>query len=135
MVATMIIMSLLAAAPTADSVIGNWKTETRNGIVDIHRCGSSICGTLVTSDGIRDNPGFKDINNKDASQRNRVLKGIMMLQGFSWEDGAWNNGQVYNPDDGRIYKGRITPVDADHLKLRGCVFVPLCKTQTWTRLK
>ena len=135
MISTMIIVSLLAATPQSDSVIGTWKTQTRNGIVDIRHCGASICGTLATSDGIRDNPGLRDSNNKDASLRGRTLKGITMLKGFAWSDGVWDGGQVYNAEDGRIYKGRITPIDADHLKLRGCVFVPLCKTQTWTRVR
>ena len=48
---------------------------------------------------------------------------------------AWTGGTVYNPDDGRTYSGKITPVDVNHLKLRGCVFYPLCKTETWTRIQ
>jgi uncharacterized protein (DUF2147 family) len=130
-----VLFAALLAAPSADSIVGQWKTETRNGIVDIARCGPSICGTLVTSDGIRANPALKDTNNKDEKLRGRQLKGITMLQGFTRSDGIWDGGTVYNAEDGRIYKGRITPVDANTLKLRGCVFVPLCKTQTWTRVR
>jgi uncharacterized protein (DUF2147 family) len=122
-------------APSADSVVGQWKTETRGGIVAIQRCGASICGTLVTSDAIRTNPALKDANNKDEKLRGRQLKGVLLLQGFTQSDGGWDGGTVYNAEDGRIYKARITPVDADHLHLRGCVFVPLCKTQTWVRVR
>ena len=129
-----ILFAAVLAAPSADSVIGRWKTETRNGIVEIRHCGSSICGTLLTSDGLRADPALKDINNKDEAQRGRKLQGITMLQGFSRSDGLWDGGSIYNAEDGRIYKARITPVDVDHLKLRGCVFVPFCKTQTWTRV-
>lgn len=138
MIAPMLIASLVAASPAGggDSVIGQWRTETRNGIVEIERCGASICGRLVTSDGIRANPGLKDVNNKDAGQRGRMLRGITMLQGFTRGDGGvWDGGTIYNAEDGRTYKARITPVDANHLKLRGCVFVPLCKTQDWTRVR
>ncbi len=135
MITSMIVASLLGAAPSADSVIGQWRTETRNGIVDIQRCGSSICGHLVTSDGIRANPTLQDVNNKDAKLRGRALKGVAMLQGFSWSGGVWDGGTIYNAEDGKTYKARITPVDADHLALRGCIFVPLCKTQNWTRVR
>ena len=38
-------------------------------------------------------------------------------------------------DDGKTYKAKVTPIDANTLKVRGCVFVPLCKTQTWTRVR
>lgn len=135
MIATMIVASLLGAAPPAQSVVGQWQTETRHGIVAIERCGTSLCGRLVTSDGIRADPGLKDLNNKDEKLRGRTLKGVLMLQGFAWSDGAWDGGTIYNAEDGKICKARITPVDADHLKLRGCIFVPLCKTQDWTRVR
>ena len=130
-----VLFAALLAAPSADGVVGQWKTETRNGIVDIERCGASICGTLVTSDGIRANPQLKDVNNKDEKLRGRELRGVLMLQGFAQSDGVWDGGTIYNAEDGRTYKARITPVDANTLKLRGCVFVPLCKTQTWTRIR
>ena len=130
---TMLFAAFLAA-PSADTVIGQWMTESRHGIVNIQRCGSSICGTLVTSDGLKANPALKDVNNKDEKLRDRPLKGITMLEGFTQSDGLWDGGKVYNAEDGRVYKGRITPVDADHLTLRGCVFVPFCKSQTWTRV-
>ena len=81
------------------------------------------------------NPALKDANNKDEKLRDRALKGVTMLQGFTQSDGMWDGGTIYNAEDGRIYKARITPVDANTLKLRGCVFVPLCKTQTWTRVR
>ena len=133
----MLFLSLLlagAALPTND-VVGRWKTETRGGIVEIQRCGQSICGRLVSSEKLRSQPDLKDINNKDAAQRNRPLKGLLMLSGFSWNDGAWSDGKIYNAEDGRTHGAKITSTGPNELKLRGCVFVPLCKTQTWTRLR
>lgn len=129
------LLAALLAAPSADSIVGTWHSPTKNGVIDIRRCGSSLCGTLEGGDDIRANPNARDGNNKDAAKRARPLKGLTMLSGFHWDDGAWVDGQVYNPNDGRTYSGRITPVDANTLKLRGCVFVPLCKTETWTRIR
>ncbi len=129
-------MALAAAAGASpDAVVGKWKTETKNGIVEIARCGNSLCGTLLSSDGITANPALKDTNNKDEKLRGRPLKGIRMLSGFSYKDGVWDEGSIYNAEDGKTYKARITPVDANTLKLRGCIFVPLCKNQTWTRVR
>ena len=129
------LLAMAAAAQSPDSVIGTWHSPVKNGIINIQKCGSSICGTLESGDDIKANPAAKDVNNKDESKRGRQLKGIQMLSGFSWDGGAWSGGQVYNPDDGRTYSGKVTPVDANSLKLRGCVFVPLCKTDTWTRVR
>ena len=129
--------ALLAAAPApaSDTAIGRWKTETRNGIVEIQRCGASICGRLLTSELLRQQPDLKDTNNQNAAQRNRPLKGLLLIGGFTADGDAWSGGQIYNPDDGKTYKAKVTPVDANTLKVRGCVFVQLCKTQTWTRVR
>ncbi|MFT3967240.1 MAG: DUF2147 domain-containing protein [Sphingobium sp.] len=125
-----------AAAAGADpnAVIGRWRTEARHGVVEIARCGPSICGKLIDSDGLKANPDLLDAKNKDAALRGRKLMGLQMLQGFSWKDGAWQGGTIYNGEDGGTYKATVTPVSANQLKLKGCIVWPLCKTQTWTRL-
>ncbi|WEK42170.1 MAG: DUF2147 domain-containing protein [Candidatus Sphingomonas colombiensis] len=138
----MIVMPLLALAMAAsggdaqspDSVVGRWRTETKNGIVEIQRCGPSICGRLVSSDKLRTDPTLKDLNNKDASLRGRPLKGLLILNGFTASGSVWSGGSIYNADDGKTYGAKVTLVGPDKLTVRGCVFVPLCKTQTWTRV-
>jgi uncharacterized protein (DUF2147 family) len=122
------------AAVSADSALGRWQTESRHGVVEIAPCGRSICGTLMTSDGIRANPNLTDLKNADTAKRGRPLKGITMLSGFSRDGAGWSGGTIYNPENGKTYTSTVTPEDANHLKVRGCIFVPLCKTQNWTRL-
>ncbi|MET0374733.1 MAG: DUF2147 domain-containing protein [Rhizorhabdus sp.] len=131
----MLMALAMAAAPTPETVVGRWKTETRNGIVEITRCGQSLCGKLLSSDGITANPALKDVKNKDEKLRGRALKGVQLLGGFTLKDGVWDGGTIYNAEDGKTYDARITPVDANTLKLRGCIFVPLCKNQTWIRVR
>jgi uncharacterized protein (DUF2147 family) len=132
------LLFLVGAAATvqvdANAVLGRWRTEIRHGVVEIARCGPSICGKLVDSDGLKANPNLLDINNKDARMRTRRLMGVQMLQGFTWKDGAWNGGTIYNGEDGGTYKATVTPITNNQLKLKGCIVWPLCKTQTWTRL-
>jgi uncharacterized protein (DUF2147 family) len=122
-----------AEQPTG--IAGRWKTETRGGVVEIQRCGTSICGRIVSSDAIRTNPALADTRNTNAALRNRPLRGLQILSGFTaGSDGVWSNGTIYNAEDGKTYSARITPAGPNQLKLRGCVFVPFCKTQTWTRV-
>ncbi len=132
---TLIALAMAAAPVSPDVVVGHWKTETRNGIVEIARCGPSICGKLLSSDGIAANPNLADVNNKEPSLRTRKLKGLQMLNGFTLADGAWTGGNIYNAEDGKTYGAKITMVDANTLKLRGCIFVPLCKNQVWHRVR
>lgn len=130
-----LLMAAAAAALSPDAAIGRWKTETKNGIVEIERCGASVCGKLTSSDGIRANPDLRDTKNKDSSLQSRKLAGIQLVGGFTRSADAWTGGTIYNPDDGGTYKATITPADADHLKVKGCIVWPLCKTQTWTRVR
>ena len=132
---TLMALAAAAAAGGPDAVVGRWMTETRHGIVEITRCGTSICGKLLTSDGIAANPAVKDVNNKNENLRGRSLKGLQMLGGFTFDGSRWDDGTIYNAEDGKTYDARITITDANTLKLRGCIFVPLCKNQTWTRVR
>ncbi|HWT51404.1 MAG TPA: DUF2147 domain-containing protein [Caulobacter sp.] len=128
-------LAAVAAPAFAQDVTGLWQTQTNGGQVEISRCGNSICGKLTTSDHIKTNPALKDVRNKDTSQRDRPLKGLQMLWGFQGGPDKWTGGKVYNPDDGGTYSGTITMKSPTTLKLKGCIVVPLCKSETWTRIK
>ena len=134
MIALIMAVALSSGVP-ADAVAGQWRTQTRNGVVEIERCGETICGRLMRSIGLDANPALADLNNSDPKLRGRPLKGLQIMSGFVFREGAWSGGSIYNAQDGRTYRGTVTPVDADHLKVRGCIFAPLCKTETWTRLR
>ena len=135
MLLTLIGLSLAASPQSADAAVGRWKTETRGGIVEIQRCGASICGRILTSDLLRTNPNLKDAKNANAALRNRPLRGLQILSGFTQSGGGWTGGKIYNAEDGKIYGSDVTPSGADQLKVRGCVFKPFCKTQIWTRVR
>ena len=129
--------ALLLAVPAyaASPASGLWRTPAYNGEVQITDCGQALCGKIVTSDRIKVDPTLTDTKNKDPALRARLIKDLPMLEGFTGGPTVWKGGTVYNPDDGGTYKGSITLVDPDTLKLTGCIFVPLCKTQVWTRIK
>jgi len=133
--AAVLAASALAAPALAGNPTGLWQTATNGGQVRIEQCGNALCGTLVTSAALRANPGQLDVNNKDAAQRGRTLRGLRMLSGFTGGPTEWRNGSVYNPEDGGTYRGTITMPNDNTLRLRGCIVAPLCKTQTWTRIQ
>ncbi len=124
-----------AAPAHAADVTGLWATPTRGGQVEITKCGASVCGRLVASDGIKADPTIKDAENADPAQRGRLLKGLLILKGFAGGPTEWTGGEIYNAEDGKTYGATLTLNANDTLNVRGCVFVPLCKTQTWTRVR
>lgn len=130
-----LLAALAAVAASPDSVVGRWRTQTDNGIVEIDRCGSSICGRIAGSDKLRFNPALNDAHNSNPALRGRRLMGLQILGGFTASGTGWSGGSIYNADDGGTYKATVTPIDPDHLKVRGCIVWPLCKSQVWTRVR
>ncbi len=130
------LLALVSTAPAlAADVTGLWATPTRDGQVEITKCGSSVCGRLVSSAGIKADPGLKDANNSDPAQRGRLLKGLLILKGLTGGPTDWSGGEIYNAEDGKTYSASLSMSGDNILNVRGCIVVPLCKTQTWTRVR
>lgn len=123
----------LAASAQAAGATGVWRTSA-GADVELTACGAALCGKLLNSPQIAAQPGLKDALNKDAALRNRPLKGLQILSGFSGGPTKWTKGRVYNPEDGATYSGSIE-LAGDKLKLTGCAAPMLCRTQTWTRVR
>ena len=122
-----------AAAAAASPAAGLWSWPTNHGEVQLYDCGASLCGRVMNGDDIRANPDVQDTKNKDAALRSRRVKGLVIMTGFHGGPREWTGGQVYDPQSGNTYHGTVTLVDTDTLHLKGCIFGPLCRTETWTR--
>src|SRR6201996_5431623 len=119
------INTALAADPT-----GDWRVADGVANIRVAQCGSSMWGVVAWEK----QPGGRDSNNPDVSKRSRPTLGMPILLDMKKKPGidSWE-GQVYNAKDGQTYSSSITPVDADHLEIRGCVLGFLCGGETWTR--
>jgi uncharacterized protein (DUF2147 family) len=118
-----------------EDALGNWSAPSKHGVVEITACGPGICGRLLQSDAINANADARDTQNSDAALRNRPLKGVKMLAGFARAQNGWTGGTIYNPEDGHTYHATITVSGPTTLIVKGCVIWPLCKTQTWQRIR
>lgn len=126
--------ALLPATALAGPLDGLWRTQTRDGVVRIGPCGDKVCGWLHDSPDLRREPDARDVKNRDAAKRDRKLVGLLTLSGFSGGPSKWTGGTAYNPDDGGTYKAELALADPNTLKVKGC-FGPICRTQTWTRVR
>ena len=126
--------ALAGTAASASPAAGLWRTPERDGKVRISDCGAGICGHIADGADIRANPDVRDIKNSDEALRTRPLKGAPIFDGLTGGPAKWT-GKVYNPVDGKTYSGSVVLTNANTLKLTGCVFVPLCKTQVWYRIR
>jgi len=128
--ASVVLLAACGPARAADPT-GDWRVADGVANIRVAQCGGSMWGVVAWEK----QPGGRDSNNPDVSKRSRPTLGMPILLDMKRKPGAdsWE-GQVYNAKDGKTYSSSITPVDADHLEIRGCVLGFLCGGETWTRV-
>ncbi len=117
----------------ADSLVGNWWTEGREGLMKIVKTKSGLYEVLLLEGKDADK---KDVNNPDPKLRDRKLKGIVIMWHLRFEDGEYVDGYCYNPRDGNTYRVKMKITGPASLRLRGYLAIPLLgQSQDWTREK
>src|SRR6202790_1043531 len=98
---------------SANSPLGVWLTEEKDGKVRIEQCGNNLCGYSV--DG------------KSNQNGEQVL--IDMKPGKD----KWS-GRIFDPKSGSTYDSTIALKSPDTLRVQGCAFGGMfCGGQTWRR--
>ena len=148
-VIVMVLSSLILAKASAfaagpDDVLGLWNTEERDAKIEIYKCVIKYCGRIVwlkeptyPADAIEGTPGTPvlDYNNPDPKLRRTPLIGLPILLNFVFAgDNSWNNGKIYDSENGKTYSGTLTLVSPNQLKVRGFIVISLIGgTTTWMR--
>lgn len=112
-VALLVALTLGATdARAQDRIHDDWATPGFGGVVRLAPCAntSRLCGRLIWV--------------WDPNDAGGGAVGTLILRDFVFEHGAWREGSVSNPEDGRAYRGTIS-LNGDVLCLRGCVG-PFC---------
>jgi uncharacterized protein (DUF2147 family) len=103
------------APQAANSPLGVWLTEEKEGKVRIEQCGPNLCGYSVDK----------------KSNRNGEQVLISMKPG---KDNKWS-GRIFDPNSGSTYDSTIALKGSDSLRVQGCAFGGMfCGGQTWTRV-
>jgi uncharacterized protein (DUF2147 family) len=105
-----------APAPqSANSPLGVWLTEEKEGKVRIEQCGANLCGYSVDA--------------KSNQSGEQIL--INMKPG---KDSKWS-GRIFDPNSGSSYESTIALKGSDTLRIQGCAFGGMfCGGQTWSRV-
>ncbi len=121
-----------------DDIIGTWLSSTGEGKVQIYKEGNQYFGRLIWMKEPNDKNGNPklDANNPDASLRTKPLQGTILLRSFTYNDGEWNSGRIYDPKNGKDYKCYMKLKDANTLSIRGYIGISLIgRTEVWTRVR
>ena len=123
------------AQGNADAVLGKWLSDNERLIVEIYKSGSKYYGKItwiyIQTDAKTGKPRT-DVENPDASKRNVPLIGLVVLKNFEFKDGFWQNGTVYNSQNGKTYDCEFWMEGKNKLVLRG-YWGFVYHTEYWTR--
>ena len=123
-------------AQNADKVLGVWLNAEKDAKVEIYKTGDKYFGKIVWGKNIYEPDGKTartDIKNPDPKLRSRSLVNLVILTNFTYDDGDWEGGKIYDPKSGKTYSC-IMRFKGDNLEIKGYVGITLLgRTTTWTR--
>jgi uncharacterized protein (DUF2147 family) len=137
---TTLLLTLLVAQPLGeahaalpeDAIVGHWWTQNRDGRVEFLKASNGTYQGVIRY-GVAPR---KDIHNKDPKLRDRSVIGIVLIWNLRYEDGAYIDGYVYNPEDGDTYRMKAWMKSPRSLQVRGFLGISVFgETHTWTRYR
>src|SRR5207244_5790093 len=117
------VAAMLADAAAAADPLGTWLTEGGKSRVRLVNCGGAVCGSIIWLREPNDPETAKpksDKNNADAGKRNRALIGVQIVLNMRPNGADKWSGQVYSPEEGKVFSGNLTMQGPNSLKLEGC---------------
>jgi uncharacterized protein (DUF2147 family) len=132
---------MLAAAPLAfaqATPAGLWKTiddETKQekSHVRIVDAGGVLTGRIerITDPTKQDSKCDKC----EGARKDQKVLGMTILEGVKRDGSHWDGGTILDPNNGKVYKVRLTPKDEGKaLEVRGFIG-PFYRNQTWVRVE
>lgn len=133
-----------ARAAGADDILGLWYNQEKDAKIEVFKCGEKYCGRIAwmkypdypadSKDGTPGTPKL-DHNNPDSELKKKPRLGLEVVKHMVWTgENKWEEGTVYDPNNGKTYSAKFTLVDPENLDLRGFIgFSLFGRTSHWTR--
>jgi len=140
---TAIIVFILFATSTraqtwSESVLGYWMSQDdAKAKIEIYKKDNKYYGKIVWLREPNDPDTGKpktDEENPDEAKQNQPILGLVILKGFEFKEGFWQNGTIYDPENGKTYDCEMWLDGKTGLKIRG-YWGFVYRTETWTRAK
>lgn len=136
--ALLFIVCYAFAQTNPNAIISIWETENKDARMEIFKNGNNYEGKLLWGDKIVEADGKtskKDNENPNIKLRSRNLIGIVNLTGLKYNDGEYEDGQIYDPPSGKTYDCKAWLEDGK-LHLRGFIGMSLLgRTAVWNKIK
>jgi uncharacterized protein (DUF2147 family) len=119
------------AQDKSEAIVGEWLTAAKDGKMSIYKTGNKFFGKISWGN----QPNGKDTKNPDQKLRDQNLIGLVILKDFEFDGkDKWEDGTIYDPNNGKTYSCVIKLTDAKTLEVRGYIGISLLgRTEVWTR--
>jgi uncharacterized protein (DUF2147 family) len=119
-------------AVTKDAVLGEWIPASKDGKITIFKTGDKYFGKVSAGK----NSEKKDANNPDEKLRTQPIIGSVILKNFEFTGKSWENGTIYDPNNGKTYSCNMKMKSPNELEIRGFIGISILgRTTVWTRAK
>ena len=134
-------MTVASGAFAQASPVGLWKTidddgKTEKSLVRIAEDGGVLTGKIEKVFDVTKQDARCDKCSDD--RKDKPMLGFPVIRNVkAANDGVWSGGDITDPNNGKVYKVKIKPVDeGKKLEVRGYIgFSLLGRTQTWVRVE
>lgn len=137
----MFVLAITLSANTGhDALIGIWEPSHGKARIKIEKIGTKYFGKIVwLKEPLNPETQQKktDKNNPEESLRTKPVLGLRVLKDFEGkEKNTWENGTIYDPENGSTYNCKIEMKDNNTLEIRGYIGVPTFgRTDVWKRMQ
>ena len=134
---TLMLTNGVKAFAEKDKLEGLWYNEEKTAKVQIYRAvDNKFWGKIVwLKEPLRNGKPRLDEKNSKASLRTRPILNMAILSHFvKKDDNTYDNGEIYDPKNGKTYSCTITYRNDKELGIRGYIGISLIgRTTTWTK--
>ena len=122
--------------PKLQNAIGHWQivnSDGPGGQAEIYLENGKLFGRVTQ---VRPGRTPRDMCDKCSGEyKNQLILDMVIMRNFHAEGDDWVGGTVVDPENGKVYKGKIWTVGKDSLHLRGFIGISLLgRTENWVRI-
>lgn len=131
-----VFLFISASSYAQDITQGTWYNEEKTGKIQFFKQGDKINGKIVWLKEPNENGKPRvDKENPDAKLKTRPILGLMNLKNFkATGKGIWEDGEVYDPKNGKTYSCKMTLVSPTQLDVRGFIGISIIgRTSKFTK--
>jgi len=123
-----------------DGCLGTWLAGSKKGHIQVYKQGDKYFGKIIWLKEPNDLATGKpklDKKNADARKKSQLILGMINLRDFKYDgDNLWEDGKIYDPENGKEYSCKMRLVNPNQLDVRGYIGISLMgRTDNWTRIK